>query len=100
MRARFSAFALGESGYLLESWHAATRPGSVTLDADQRWTRLEVLATSRGGLTDDTGTVEFRAWFRDPDGRGALHEHSRFARAQGRWGYVGPLPGTVPTVER
>jgi SEC-C motif-containing protein len=100
MRARFSAFALGELGYLRETWLPSTRPRSLTLEPDQRWTRLEVLASSRGGLTDDTGTVEFRAWFRDADGRGALHEHSRFARVHGRWVYVGPVPGTVATVER
>jgi SEC-C motif domain protein len=100
MRARFSAFALGATGYLRESWHPSTRPASLTPETDQRWTRLEVLASERGGLTDDAGTVEFRAWFRDAAGPGALHEHSRFARARGRWVYVGPVPGTVRTVER
>jgi SEC-C motif-containing protein len=100
MRARFSAFALGATGYLRESWHPSTCPPSLTLPTDQRWTSLDVLATARGGLTEDTGTVEFRAWFRDATGRGALHEHSRFARERGRWVYVGPVPGTVPTLER
>jgi SEC-C motif domain protein len=100
MRARFSAFALGDAPYLRQSWHSSTRPWSLTLEASQRWTRLDVLATSRGGETDDTGTVEFRAWFVDAGGPGALHEHSRFARVGGRWAYVGPVPGTAPTVER
>jgi len=100
MRARFSAFALGAAGYLWESWLPATRPRPLELDPDRRWTRLEVVATSRGGLTDETGTVEFRAEFRDAAGAGALREHSRFARADGRWVYVGPVPGTAPTVER
>ena len=32
MRSRFSAFARGDAGYLLRSWHPSTRPTSLDLD--------------------------------------------------------------------
>lgn len=87
MRSRFSAFAVGDAAYLLETWHPSTRPAELSLDAGLRWYRLDILARSRGGLADDEGTVEFRAHYRG-DESGALHEISRFVRQQGRWWYL------------
>lgn len=88
MRSRYSAFAVGDAAYLLASWHPSTRPADLELDPDVRWVRLDVLATTAGGPFDTTGTVEFRAHHRDADGRGALHEVSRFVRDDGTWRYV------------
>lgn len=88
MRSRYSAFALGEPGYLLETWHSRTRPRTLDLDPDVRWTGLEVLATTGGALLDAEGTVEFRAHHRAGGRIGAQHEHSRFAREDGRWRYL------------
>lgn len=87
MRSRFSAFAVGDPAYLRDTWHSSTRPVDLTLDAGLRWYRLDILARSRGGLTDGEGTVEFRAHFRG-DEVGSLHEVSRFVREQGRWWYL------------
>lgn len=86
MRSRYSAYVVGERGYLLQTWHPTTRPVSLTLDGT-RWTRLEVVGTSGGGMLDSEGTVHFRAHHRD----GVLEEHSRFVRDRGRWSYLGPL---------
>jgi SEC-C motif-containing protein len=88
MRSRFSAFALGLPEYLLLSWHPSTRPTSLELDADQRWTRLDVLSTRDGGPFDSHGSVAFRAWWRTDTERGTLDETSDFVREQGRWFYV------------
>jgi SEC-C motif-containing protein len=88
MRSRFSAFAVGDAGYLLRTWHPSTRPARLTLDPRQRWTHLEILGTERGGLFDTTGTVEFRAHYRTSDGPGSVHENSRFTREDGRWVYL------------
>jgi SEC-C motif domain protein len=94
MRSRFSAFARGEAGYLLRTWHSTTRPADLRLDPAQRWTRLEVLAVHGGGLLDSTGTVEFRAHYRLDGRTGAVHERSRFRREDGQWRYVdGVQPG-------
>ncbi|MGH3880394.1 MAG: YchJ family protein [Actinophytocola sp.] len=84
MRSRYSAFALGEEGYLLDSWHPSTRPGRVRLDPGQEWTRLEIVGRTGGGPFDTEGTVEFRAHYRG----GTLHENSGFVREDGAWFYV------------
>ncbi|MDG4758336.1 YchJ family metal-binding protein [Micromonospora sp. WMMD710] len=88
MRSRFSAFALGDTGYLLRSWHSSTRPARLELAPGQRWIWLEIVDTDRGGLLDATGTVTFHAHYRDAGRAGTLTEHSRFAREDGRWVYL------------
>lgn len=88
MRARFSAFALGDAAYLRDSWHPRTRPARLDLDPEVRWYRLDVLRTERGGLLDADGVVEFRAYYRGPAGAGSLHEVSRFVREHGAWFYL------------
>src|SRR3954452_4300478 len=88
MRARYSAFAVGDAGYLARSWHPATRPDDVGVDPDVRWLRLDVLATDRGGFLDDAGQVEFEPRYGVGVERGVLHERSRFVRHEGRWVYV------------
>ncbi|HWJ83427.1 MAG TPA: YchJ family metal-binding protein [Nocardioides sp.] len=88
MRSRYAAFAVGDAAYLLRTWHPATRPGSITLDPEQRWTGLEVLATEAGGEDDAKGVVEFRASYVVRGEPGSLHEISRFFRVAGDWVYV------------
>jgi SEC-C motif-containing protein len=88
MRSRYSAFATGNAEYLLRSWHPDTRPRLLTLDPDQRWERLEIVATTGGGPLHAEGTVEFRAHYRHSSHSGVLHERSRFSRVEGRWVYV------------
>ncbi|MFY1614976.1 YchJ family protein [Micromonospora sp. WMMD736] len=88
MRSRFSAFARGDTAYLLHSWHSSTRPERLELDPTQRWTRLEIVETERGGLLDAAGTVTFHAHYRSAGRPGTLTERSRFVREDGRWVYV------------
>ena len=86
MRSRFSAFAMGDSGYLLRTWHPRTRPESVPLDADLTWIALQILDA-------EPDEVEFIARFRGPSGRGFLRERSRFARHGDRWYYLDGTAG-------
>ncbi len=88
MRSRYSAFAVGDPAYLLATWDPATRPGTLELDTGVRWTGLEVLATTGGGLLDATGTVTFRAHARAGGEEHVQAERSRFRRVDGRWVYV------------
>jgi SEC-C motif-containing protein len=90
MRSRYSAFAVGDAGYLLRTWHPTARPRTLTLDPGISWTRLAVLDTLGGGLFDATGTVRFRAIYRQDGRRGVLTENSRFVREDGQWSYLGP----------
>lgn len=98
MRSRYSAFALGLVGYLLESWDATTRPESLELDPSLVWRRLLVESTEAGGPFDGEGFVTFTAIARvrveaaahAGATRFAQRERSRFVRsaADGRWRYV------------
>ncbi len=88
MRSRFSAFAVGDPGYLNATWHPSTRPAELELDADRRWYRLDILSTNGGSPFETTGTVEFEAYYRSPLGAGSQHEISRFIREDGRWFYL------------
>lgn len=86
MRSRYSAYALGLHGYVLDTWHASTRPSALEPDPAVRWLGLAV----RGHVaTDDTAEVEFVARWRSGGASAQrLHERSRFVREGGRWFYV------------
>jgi SEC-C motif-containing protein len=88
MRSRYSAFAVGDAGYLLATWHPTTRPRTLELDPDVRWTGLDVLATTGGTLLGREGTVEFRAHYVRDGAAGTQHENSRFLREDGNWRYL------------
>lgn len=88
MRSRYSAYVLGDAGYLLLTWHASTRPEALDLDdsASTRWLGLAVKCSTSGC---DTATVEFVARYKVGGGPAVrLHEVSRFVHEQGRWYYV------------
>ena len=88
MRSRYSAFALDEVEYLLGTWHSTTRPEQLETDSAIRWTGLEIVGRTGGGLLDSAGTVAFQARF-SIDGRSDIHrENSRFVREGGRWRYL------------
>jgi SEC-C motif-containing protein len=88
MRSRYSAFAVGDTGYLLATWHPTTRPPAVDLDAEVRWTGLDVLTRTGGSMLAAEGTVEFRASYVRQGRSGAQHENSRFVRDGGHWRYL------------
>ncbi|MHA6759984.1 YchJ family protein [Streptacidiphilus sp. PAMC 29251] len=92
MRSRYSAFAVGDAGYLLRSWHSSTRPAELELDPAQQWLRLEVLAASEGGPFHVGGTVVFRAHWSEQGRTGVVEESSRFVREGGAWKYLDALP--------
>jgi len=91
MRSRFSAFAVGDTDYLLHSWHPSTRPARLELDPELRWYRLDIIDRVAGGPLDTRGEVEFEAHYRSPDGGGSQREHSTFVREGGRWLYLAAI---------
>lgn len=91
MRSRYAAFALDDAAYVLSSWHPVTRPADVEADPGLRWTGLDVLESTGGGLFDAEGVVEFRAHYRDGGRPGDMRERSRFVRHDGQWVYWGPV---------
>ena len=86
MRSRYTAFVLGRAGYLLATWHASRRPGSLDPDEGAKWLGLEV--RSHRATAEDRAEVEFVARWRVGGRAVRLHERSSFVREQGRWYYV------------
>lgn len=99
MRSRYTAYVLGDGGYLLRTWHETTRPPRISHDHGLDWTGLEVLRTEAGGPDDTRGVVEFRAAFLHGTEAGALHEVSRFVRSDDGWQYVRGREVTAPALD-
>lgn len=81
MKARYSAYAVGDANFVWRTWHPRTRPADVDLDPGLRWTGLVI-----SGHGEDW--VEFEASYLSPSGAGLLSERSRFEPRAGRWMYV------------
>jgi SEC-C motif-containing protein len=90
MRARYSAYALGQIDYLADTLAPEARGDFDPIEAsstasDAVWQGLEVRAVTDGGRDDQTGSVEFVARFRLRGEPRIHHELARFRREQGRW---------------
>lgn len=83
MRSRYSAYALGEEQYLLNSWHPSTRPSRIDADPAVKWIRLKILRADTG-----SDQVEFVATFRLQGKAHKLRENSRFIHEGGKWYYL------------
>lgn len=81
MRARYAAYAVGDTDYVFRTWHPRTRPDDLTPDAGLTWTGLSIV-----GAGEDW--VEFVASYERGGVPGELRERSRFERRAGRWVYV------------
>ncbi len=87
MRSRYSAYVLGLSRYLLDTWHPRTRPESIDPDPPGlKWLGLSVRRHEPVG--ESGAIVEFVARSRLAGRPQRLHETSRFVREDGRWFYV------------
>lgn len=88
MRARYSAYAVGDLDFVWRTWHPRTRPTELAPDDRLTWIGLDILDTVDGGPQDQTGEVEFRARYRESGRTATLHERSCFAVRGRRWLYV------------
>lgn len=87
MRSRFSAFVTGDEDYLLRTWDPDTRPATLDLaDSPIRFYRLDILGTQGGGLLDNSGVVEFEAFYKGA-AVGSQRERSSSRRLGGAWVY-------------
>jgi len=88
MRSRYSAYVLGLESYLLATWHPATRPAALDLEASPRPQWLGLTVKSHAPLDATHATVEFGVRYKLNGRAFRLHETSRFERVDGRWLYV------------
>jgi len=88
MRSRYTAFVMGNSDYLQQSWHESTRPEQLRLEQGVVWFGLQIVESQTGSADDNQGWVEFIAKFKGKGRLQVLHERSRFMYEDGRWWYV------------
>lgn len=98
MRSRYTAYARERVDYVEATTAAAERAefdrrGAATWARTATFTKLEVLATERGGEGDDEGVVDFAATFEEAGRTKVLRERSRFVREDGAWRYAGGSKG-------
>ncbi len=93
MRARYSAFCQQDMAFLSGSLHPDHRQdhdeeATRRWAANATWLGLEIVAEGTKDLSDDTGSVEFIATFKEKGIIRNHHEKSEFKRHEGRWYFV------------
>lgn len=89
MRSRYCAYTLGNSNYLLSTWHASTRPSVLALEKEiTRWSGLTIVSAEPVAAGAFEGEVEFIARYKINGKAGKLQECSRFIKESGCWFYV------------
>jgi SEC-C motif-containing protein len=86
MRSRYTAYALREPEYIVNTWHVDTRPNDLVLEKSTIWSGLKILKASN--RTANTAWVEFIAYFENNRVPGQMHERSRFLYLTDRWFYI------------
>ncbi len=87
MRSRYSAYVRGLGAYLLDTWHASTRPAQPpAFEAGLRWLGLDVKRHRATGA--GRAEVEFVARSKLGGRAQRLHETSRFVHEGGQWFYL------------
>jgi len=80
MRSRYTAFVLGDTAYLLKTWHPDTCPNDFGL-GKSRWLGLTIHHA-------DNNTVHFSAAFHSGSKGMILEETSRFICIDHHWRYI------------
>jgi SEC-C motif-containing protein len=83
MRSRYSAYAIHDEQYLLDSWHESTRPENIDADPLVQWIRLKIIDAD-----NSQDRVKFVATFRLNGKAHKLCENSRFVFEGGKWFYL------------
>ena len=102
MRARYTAYAMGDIDFLRDS---SCGPALKEFDyatvkqwaENSEWLGLEIMSTEAGGPEDTEGSVEFTARYKVKDHEYVHHERSIFKKVGGVWKFadgkvIGPEP--------
>lgn len=87
MRSRYSAYVMAATDYLIATTHISKRADLSKTDIEHwaksnNWQQLEIISI-------DTYTVEFKAYFRDRNGKKQVHhEKSSFVFENNHWFYL------------
>ena len=101
MRSRYTAYVRGAIEHIVGSHDASTRAtidvaAATAWSRDTAWLGLEIVATARGGATDDDGEVEFVVRGVTRGAPFTQRERSRFRKVDGRWFYVDGVARAMP----
>lgn len=81
MRSRFSAYILGLSDYLKNTWHSTTCPNPLEVEPDSQWLKLEIVSSSNHH-------VHFKAFFKEGSEFKYLEESSNFIQEHDKLVYL------------
>jgi SEC-C motif-containing protein len=101
MASRYVAYSLAEVDYILATHDPATQ-SETDREATEDWakkakfTGLKILSTERGEAGDDTGEVEFQAFFTAEGTEHMHHERSTFVRKDGKWFFAEGTQVQIP----
>jgi len=102
MRARYSAFAMGEIAFVEKSHHPETRDGFDVAETrrwshESKWLGLDIIKTNSGSEKDLEGHVEFVAHYEFNQKKHDHHELADFRKKDGVWYFYDGkiLQGTI-----
>mgnify|MGYP003477035288 FL=1 len=104
MRARYSAYALGEVDFVMNS-HTPDAGKDVDREQTEAWSKsskwlgLEILSTEAGGESDDRGTVDFVARYKVKNGSLEHRARANFEKHDGKWLFADAQALAGPTVK-
>ncbi|MDX1295478.1 MAG: YchJ family protein, partial [Sulfurimonadaceae bacterium] len=90
MKSRYSAFVVGNGRYLVDTAVPENRyEADVALIEEHakqtQWLGLQIVDSSE---SEETATVEFKAFYKEEENIKVLHEKSRFVKTDGAWFYA------------
>lgn len=93
MRARYTAYAIGELGFIKATLASEVRKEFNIADAEKwskqsKWLGLEIMTTEAGGESDSKGVVEFLAKYTAQGQTIEHHETAQFRKDNGEWFFV------------
>ncbi len=101
MRSRFTAYAMQNSSYLLETWVGSNRPKEINFSKEKaEWTKLEIINTKKGCEEDSKGIVEFKAYYTFNNEKCVMYEISQFQKQSGQWLYLDGLVNSVSKIDQ
>lgn len=92
MRSRYSAYAVADINYLMNSHYAQTRPTKerksiLKWAKSVQWLGLEIVSVKNGEAHDSEGYVEFKALFITDGKIDSIQENSYFVKEYNKWYY-------------
>ena len=105
MRARYTAYANCEVEFIMDTI-APSKKGDYDKKSIKSWSKstdwkeLEIVSTTGGEENETTGTVEFKAFYREKDATKKHHELATIIKKEDKWYFEDGKQGEVKQVKR